>query len=86
MLTDAPNPLFMKYRPDAEGNFAGQTGYGYQSVAAFVAAVRSIGEGSTKAKDWEHRLASAKQTLAVTQILEAGRKSLDGGGVAVAIE
>lgn len=82
----SPNPLFMKYRPDAEGNFAGEAGYGYQSIAAFVAAVRSIREGSTKAEDWEHRLASAKQTLAVTQILEAGRKSLDGGGAAVSIE
>ena len=81
----SPNPLFMKYRPDSEGNFAGQMGYGYQSIAAFIAAVSSVGEGTTKADDWNHRLASAKQTLAVTQILEAGRKSLDGDGVAVAI-
>jgi D-galacturonate reductase len=82
----SPNPLFMKYRPDADGNFAGQSGYGYQSIAAFVAAVGSINSGETTAKDWEHRLASAKQTLAVTQILEAGRKSLDAGGAMVAIE
>jgi D-galacturonate reductase len=82
----SPNPLFMKYRPDADGNFAGQSGYGYQSIAAFVAAVGSINSGDTTAKDWEHRLASAKQTLAVTQILEAGRKSLDAGGAMVAIE
>lgn len=82
----SPNPLFMKYRPDADGNFAGQSGYGYQSIAAFVGAVGSINSGDTTAKDWEHRLASAKQTLAVTQILEAGRKSLDAGGAMVAIE
>jgi len=81
----SPNPLFMKYRPDAQGNFAGQTGYGYQSIAAFVSAVRSVGEGATTADDWNHRLASTKQTLAVTQILEAGRKSLDGGGIVVPI-
>ena len=82
----SPNPLFMKYRPNAEGDFAGQTGYGYQSIAAFVAAVRSVREGHTSADQWEHRLASAKQTLPVTQILEAGRKSLDDGGKTVTIE
>lgn len=82
----SPNPLFMKYRPNAEGDFAGQAGYGYQSIAAFVAAVRSIHAGKTTAADWEHRLASAKQTLPVTQILEAGRKSLEVCGKTVEIE
>jgi len=81
----SPNPLFMKYRPDAEGNFAGQMGYGYQSIAAFINAAGSIRDGKTRADDWNHKLASAKQTLAVTQILEAGRESLDGGGVSVMI-
>lgn len=82
----SPNPLFMKYQPDAEGNFAGEAGYGCQSIAAFIAAVRSVRAGQTTAADWEHRLASAKHTLAVTQILEAGRRSLDGGGATISID
>ncbi len=82
----SPNPLFMKYRPNADGDFAGQAGYGYLSIAAFIAAVRSVREGQTTAADWEHRLASAKQTLPVTQILEAGRRSLDDGGSTITID
>lgn len=81
----SPNPLFMKYRPNADGDFAGQTGYGYQSIADFIAAVRSIRDGRTTVADWEHRLASVRQTLPVTQILEAGRISLDDGGKTVTI-
>ncbi|MFT5855317.1 MAG: D-galacturonate reductase, partial [Verrucomicrobiales bacterium] len=32
----SPNPLFMKYLPDAEGQFAGRSAYGYQSIEAFL--------------------------------------------------
>ena len=35
----SPNPLFMKYTPDAQGYFSGQCGYGYRSIEAFVDAV-----------------------------------------------
>ena len=71
------NPLFMKYTPDAEGNFAGQTGYGYRSFEAFLSAVDEIRRGERTADDFESRLATAKDTVYVTAILEAGRLSLD---------
>ena len=88
LATDAdgfssPNPLFMKYTPDAEGHFAGQQGYGYQSIADFVTAASSVKAGESTPTDWDKRLATAATTLPVTAILEAGRKSLDGGGTTV---
>lgn len=85
LATDAdgfssPNPLFMKYAPDAEGHFAGQQGYGYRSISDFVEAAISVNSGATNAADWHSRLASASSTLPVTTILEAGRQSLDQDG------
>lgn len=82
MATDAagyrsPNPLFMKYTPDADGRFAGQSGYGYRSIEAFVDAVREIRAGNAEPADFDRRLATIRDTLPVTQILEAGRASLD---------
>lgn len=86
MATDAdgfssPNPLFMKYRPSADGEFNGTSGYGYQSIAAFLEAARSINTGETKSNDWNTRLPTVRQTLPVTAILEAGRRSLDADGL-----
>ncbi|MGJ8695795.1 MAG: Gfo/Idh/MocA family protein [Verrucomicrobiaceae bacterium] len=78
-----PNPLFMRYLPNGQGGFAGQGAYGYASIAAFVEAARSVRAGESRAEDWESRLATVKGTKAVTAILEAGRKSLDGGGVRI---
>ena len=75
------NPLFMKYTPNTQGYFAGQTGYGYRSISAFVDAVCQIREGGTSPSDFQDRLASIQQTLTMTAILEAGRQSLDHGGV-----
>lgn len=91
MATDAagfssPNPLFMKYLPDAEGRFAGRSAYGYQSIEAFLDAASSVREGLSQPADWDDKLATARQTLPVTQILEAGRQSLDSGGATVIIE
>ncbi|MEM0964570.1 MAG: Gfo/Idh/MocA family oxidoreductase [Verrucomicrobiota bacterium] len=91
MATDAdgyssPNPLFMKYRPSADGDFVGHTGYGYLSIEAFVEAASSVNVGESKITDWDSRLATARQTLAVTAILEAGRRSLDSGSAIVRIE
>ena len=65
-----PNPLFMRYLPDGQGGFAGQGAYGYTSIATFLEAV----------KGGNPELATVQQTREVTAILEAGRKSLDGGG------
>ena len=52
LATDAggfssPNPLFMKYTPDAQGYFSGQSGYGYRSIEAFVDAVQRMHNGDS---------------------------------------
>ena len=90
MATDAdgyssPNPLFMKYLPSEDGEFVGHTGYGYLSIEAFILAADSVNQGETNIEDWDAKLATARQTLSVTAILEAGRRSLDAGGVAIQI-
>jgi len=73
------NPLFMKYTPGSDGEFAGQAGYGYQSIEAFVDAVQQLNKGDCQPSDFSNRLALAGETLFVTAILEAGRRSLDSG-------
>lgn len=77
------NPLFMKYEPDADGCFAGQGGYGYRSIADFVKAVVAIRNGSSSPRDYRGKLATIEDTVWVTAILEAGRRSLDEGGKVV---
>jgi len=82
------NPLYMRYVPDAQGFFAGQLGYGYRSLETFVdlaAAVQS-GDVTLNAAEDSGLIATAKTTLWTTAILEAGRRSLDLGGVPVHIE
>jgi D-galacturonate reductase len=79
------NPLFMKYTPDAEGRFAGQSGYGYRSLEAFVDAVAAIGEGQATPADFRGLLATVHDTALVTAVLEAGRTSLDSAGRPVEI-
>ena len=74
------NPLFMKYAPDAQGNFAGQSGYGYRSFDAFVNAVLAVRGGESRPADFADRLATIDATQTMTAILEAGRRSLDEGG------
>ena len=78
------NPLYMRYTPDARGRFAGQMGYGYRSIEAFVAAGEALREGAPL-EEVAAGLASVAATLFVTAILEAGRISLDNGGRAVRI-
>ena len=62
----SPNPLFFRYTPDANGRFAGQSSYGYQSIADFILGKRE-------------NLATIETTRNTTAILEGGRKSLDTG-------
>ena len=62
----SPNPLFFRYTPDANGHFAGQSSYGYQSIADFILGKRE-------------NLATIQSTRETTAILEAGRRSLDTG-------
>jgi D-galacturonate reductase len=78
---ESANPLFMKYSPDALGYFAGQMGYGYRSIEAFVDAVYKIRSGTAVPADFHGRLATAQGTAIVTAILEGGRRSLDSGTV-----
>jgi D-galacturonate reductase len=70
--------FYMKYAPDEEGNFAGQTGYGYISFEKFIDAVNNLNAGKVKLEDLDARpLPTLKNTIATTAILEAGRRSLD---------
>jgi D-galacturonate reductase len=68
----------MKYAPDEEGNFAGQTGYGYISFEKFIDAVNRLNEGKVTLDELDARpLPTLRNTIATTAILEAGRRSLD---------
>lgn len=82
----SPNPLFMKYTPDAHGYFSGQSGYGYRSIEAFVDAASQVREGSAIPDDFRGCLATVDDTVLVTAILEAGRRSLDHSGQPQQIE
>lgn len=77
----SPNPLFMKYAPDAQGRFAGQGGYGYRSIEVFSRAVEEIVAGRALPRDFDGVLATVEDTMLTTAILHAGRKSLDEGVV-----
>ena len=90
MATDAagfasPNPLFMKYTPDAEGRFAGQGGYGYRSIEAFIVAAAAVQAGAATARDFDDKLATVHTTFQTSAILDAGRQSLDAGGASMAL-
>jgi len=82
----SPNPLFMKYTPDARGRFVGQQAYGYRSIADFIEAAASIRNGTSTPADWNDRLATVHDTFQVTAILEAGRRSLDLGHARIVLE
>ncbi|MFO0921679.1 MAG: Gfo/Idh/MocA family oxidoreductase [Pirellulales bacterium] len=77
------NPLFMKYTPDSDGYFAGQSAYGYRSLEVFIDAAREIQAGRARPSDFQTKLATIEDTYAVTAILEAGRQSLDRQGAEV---
>lgn len=79
------NPLFMKYTPDADGRFSGQSGYGYRSIEDFVQAANAIRKGGVTVDSLADRLATVDETIRVTAILEAGRRSLDLGGSVIRI-
>lgn len=78
------NPLFMKYTP-SDGKFAGQQGYGYRSLEAFVDAAIEVNRGNRTANDLRDSLALAADTMRTTAILEAGRLSLDNVNKPVSI-
>jgi len=74
----SPNPLFMNYLAD-RGRFAGQDSYGFVSIRKFIESACAIKAGQYVAPDFEGALPTAANTLRTTQILEAGRRSLDEG-------
>jgi len=74
------NPMFWKTTP-SNGKFKGQRCYGYISIEEFIDAAQEIRQGKAVASDFDHRLATMHTTIAVTAILEAGRRSLDAGNL-----
>ena len=80
------NPFYMKYTPDGEGNFNGQTGYGYISFETFVDTIEALKEGRATLDQLDTRLPTIRNTIVTTAILEAGRKSLDNGSSAEIVE
>ena len=79
------NPLFMKYTPDAKGNFVGQNGYGYKSISAFIDAVHKIGNHEKTPEDFEGELPTIHDTMYTTAILEAGYRSIQNNCMPVFI-
>ncbi|CRJ83525.1 hypothetical protein D7B24_007848 [Verticillium nonalfalfae] len=74
------NPFYMRYAPDEDGNFNGQTGYGYISIEKFVDGCRQVNSGALKPEDLNKKgLPTLRNTIATTAILEAGRRSIDEG-------
>ncbi|KAI5812485.1 hypothetical protein BZA77DRAFT_324033 [Pyronema omphalodes] len=72
------NPFYMRYAPDEDGNFGGQTGYGYVSFEKFVDACNRINAGQATPEDFDKRgLPTLLNTAVTTAILEAGKRSLD---------
>ncbi|KAJ3128517.1 hypothetical protein HK098_004147 [Nowakowskiella sp. JEL0407] len=80
------NPLYLRYQPDSKGRYVGQNGYAHRSIDSFIEAVLEIKKGEKQPSDFFGELPTMKDTAVVTAILEAGRKSLDLGGVVVEIE
>eukprot|EP00386_Alphamonas_edax_P011619 GDKI01036661.1.p1 GENE.GDKI01036661.1~~GDKI01036661.1.p1 ORF type:complete len:423 (-),score=115.48 GDKI01036661.1:183-1451(-) len=80
------NPLYMKYTKDASGHFAGQRGYGYLSIEAWVDACNALNAGRVTLNELNLSLPTLENTTEVTAILEAGRRSLDRGGVPVDVQ
>lgn len=61
-----------------EGNFAGQSGYGYISFEKFFHGINALKEGRATLADLDRRgLPTLKNTIATGAILEAGRRSID---------
>ncbi|KEF58556.1 oxidoreductase [Exophiala aquamarina CBS 119918] len=80
------NPFYMRYAPDEQGNFNGQSGYGYVSFEKFIDGVTGVNEGKISLEDLDKRgLPTLANTVYTTAILEAGRRSLDEHGRSVEI-
>jgi D-galacturonate reductase len=82
LRTDTRVPTRSLYTP-RDGKFAGQTGYGYRSIETFVLSADALVTEPAKLTEFIQELPTIENTLNVTKILEAGRKSLDEGRVIV---
>ncbi|KAK6359753.1 hypothetical protein TWF696_000894 [Orbilia brochopaga] len=72
------NPFYMRYAPDEEGNFGGQSGYGYVSFEKFIDACNKLNAGEITLEELDKRgLPTLVNTAATGAILHAGRVSLD---------
>lgn len=68
----------MQQKKTEEGNFAGQSGYGYISFEKFIHGINALKEGRATLADLDRRgLPTLKNTIATGAILEAGRRSID---------
>lgn len=68
----------MRYAPDEEGNFGGQTGYGYISFEKFVDACNLLNQKKVTLAELDKRgLPTLRNTVVTGAILHAGRVSLD---------
>mmetsp|Transcript_22683 Transcript_22683/g.36150 ORF Transcript_22683/g.36150 Transcript_22683/m.36150 type:complete len:94 (-) Transcript_22683:2328-2609(-) len=76
----------MKYTPNPRGEFAGQLGYGYRSIEAFIDAVDAIQTGEKTVIEFNETLPTIHTTLLTTAILEAGRISLDSKCMPVSLD
>jgi len=74
------NPLFWKPTP-SDGKFVGQKTYGYISFEAFIDAVAEVNAGRKTVADFNGVIPTLSTIVGTTAILEAGRRSLDSGGV-----
>jgi len=72
--------LFWKPTP-SDGKFSGQRTYGYLSFEAFVDAVNEVNSGKKKVADFDGVIPTIGTIVGTTAIMEAGRLSLDRGGV-----
>lgn len=72
------NPFYMKYAQDKEGNSNGRTGNGHVSFEKFVDPVTARDEKRVTLEELDKRgLPMIKNTIGTTEILEAGRRSMD---------
>jgi hypothetical protein len=61
------------YLPGPDGHFDGHHGYGYKSIASFVAAAKAVNAGTATLEELDKSLPTLQATINTTAILEAGR-------------
>ena len=72
------NPFYMRYAPDEDGEFNGQTGYGYVSLEKFADGCRAVNAGDVTPGELDAKgLPTLRNTVITTAVLEAGRRSID---------